>query len=110
MAHFEAFQFPYGFYGPEEYQTWLELAGLKALRVELMAKDMVQIGQEGLLSGFKSTWLPYIERVPEDLRDDFIYEVVDRYILAYPLDDKGCVHVGMVRLEVEAEKSCQENI
>jgi hypothetical protein len=48
--------------------------------------------------------------VPEDLRDDFIYEVVDRYILAYPLDDKGYVHVEMVRLEVEAEKSCQENI
>ncbi len=29
---------------------------------------------------------------------------------ANPLDDKGYVHVGMVRLEVEAEKSCQENI
>jgi trans-aconitate methyltransferase len=104
--YFEAFRFPYGFYGPEEYKTWLERAGLKALRVELVAKDMIQIGREGLVSWFKSTWLPYIERVPEDLRDDFIYEVVDRYIMAYPLDGKGCVHVGMVRLEVEAEKIC----
>jgi len=109
-GYFEAFPFPYGFYGPEEYQTWLELAGLKALRVELVEKDMVQAGREGLLSWFKSTWLPYIEKVPEPLREDFIYEVVDRYITAYPLDDKGYVHVGMVRLEVEAEKSCQENI
>ena len=109
-GYFEAFQFPYGFFGPDEYRTWLEIAGLKALRVELVAKDMVQIGREGLVSWFKSTWLPYIERVPEDLRMDFIYEVVDRYIQAYPLDDKGCVHVGMVRLEVEAEKSCQEKI
>ena len=67
-------------------------------------------GREGLVSWFKSTWLPYIERVPEDLRMDFIDEVVDRYITAYPLDDKGYVHVGMVRLEVEAEKSCQEKI
>ena len=109
-GYFEPFQFPYGFYGPDEYRTWLELAGLKAWRVELVAKDMVQAGREGLVSWFKSTWLPYIERVPEDLRMDFIDEVVDRYITAYPLDDKGYVHVGMVRLEVEAEKSCQEKI
>jgi trans-aconitate methyltransferase len=109
-GYFEPFQFPYGFYGPDEYRTWLEHAGLKAWRVELVAKDMVQAGREGLVSWFKSTWLPYIERVPEDLRMDFIDEVADRYIMAYPLDDKGCVHVGMVRLEVEAEKICQEKI
>ena len=102
-GYFEGFRFPYGFYGPDEYRNWLEIAGLRALRVELMAKDMVQIGREGLVSWFKSTWLPYIERVPEDLREDFIHEVVDRYIVAYPLDSEGCVHVGMVRLEVEAE-------
>jgi trans-aconitate 2-methyltransferase len=103
-GYFEGFRFPYGFFGPDEYRTWLEGAGLRALRVELVAKDMVQMGWEGLASWFKTTWLPYIERVPEDLRMDFICEVVDRYIQVHPLDDGGNVHVGMVRLEVEAEK------
>lgn len=36
---------------------------------------------------------------------DFISEVIDRYIQEHPLDDEGNVHVGMVRLEVEAEKN-----
>ncbi|MFZ3149395.1 MAG: methyltransferase domain-containing protein [Methanothrix sp.] len=108
-GYFEGFRFPYGFFGPDEYRTWLERAGLSALRVELVAKDMVQRGRDSLISWFKTTWLPYIERVPEDLRMDFICEVVDRYIRVHPLDDEGNVHVGMVRLEVEAEKNDHGN-
>jgi trans-aconitate methyltransferase len=102
-GYFEGFSFPYGFFGPDEYRTWLERAGLRALRVELVAKDMIQMGREGLISWFKTTWLPYIEKVPENLRTDFISEVVDRYIRIHPLDEVGNVHVGMVRLEVEAD-------
>jgi trans-aconitate methyltransferase len=109
-GYFEGFRFPYGFYCPDEYRTWLERAGLRALRVELVAKDMVQKGREGLISWFKTTWLPYIEKVPEDLRMDFICEVVDRYIRIHPLDDEGNVHVGMVRLEVEAEKNTKNGL
>lgn len=66
---------------------------------------MAQSGREGLASWFKTTWFPYIEKVPKDLRVDFIYEVVDRYALAHPPDGDGIVHVWMVRLEVEAEKN-----
>jgi trans-aconitate 2-methyltransferase len=103
-VYFEGFRFPYGFFGPEEYRTWLDRAGLVALRVELIPKDMLQKGREGLVSWFKSTWLPYTEMIPEDLQDDFISKVVDRYIQSHPLDDEGNVHIRMVRLEVEAEK------
>ena len=73
--------------------------------MDLVAKDMVQRGREGLISWVKATWLPYTERVPGDLQMDFICEVVDRYIREHPLDEEGNVHVGMVRLEVEAEKA-----
>ena len=104
-GYFEGFKFPYGFFGPDEYLIWLDRAGLRALRVELVQKDMAQTGREGLASWFKATWLPYIEKVPKDLREDLINEVVDRYVLVHPLDDEGLVHVGMVRLEVEAEKN-----
>ena len=103
--YFEAFRFPYSFFGPDEYRTWLDRSGLLALRVELVAKDMVQRGREGLISWMKATWLPYTERVPEDLKTDFICEVVDRYLRDHPLDEEGNAHLGMVRLEVEAEKS-----
>lgn len=101
--YFTNFLFPYGFYAPEEYKGWLEHAGLKAKRVELIPKDMVHKGKEGLLAWIRTTWLPYTQRVPEELRDEFIYEIVDKYIENHPLDDEGFAHVQMVRLEVEAE-------
>ncbi len=103
--YFEEFQFPYNFFGPDEYRGWLEQTGLKAARVELIPKDMVQPGREGLASWVSTTWLPYLERVPDDIRWDFIYEITDAYISSHPVDADGLVHVEMKRLEVEARKN-----
>jgi trans-aconitate 2-methyltransferase len=104
IRYFKNFAFQYAFYEPETYKDWLDQVGLKTIRVELILKDMIQSGGEGMASWIASTWLPYIERIPEELRHDFINETVRSYISAHPLDSKGQVHVGMVRLEVEAEK------
>ena len=45
---FSDFSFPYGFYAPEEYETWLFEARLKPERAELLPKDMQLLGKEGL--------------------------------------------------------------
>ncbi|KQC16415.1 MAG: SAM-dependent methyltransferase [Methanosaeta sp. SDB] len=103
-SYFEGFDFRYGFFGPEEYRVWLEEAGLSPQRVELIPKEMVQPSPEEFCGWIETTWHPYLERVPEDLRCDFISEIVDRYLRNHPLDDEGRVHVGMVRLEVVAKK------
>jgi trans-aconitate 2-methyltransferase len=103
--YFEDFTFKYGFFGPEEYAEWLDQSGLLAVRVELVPKDMVQAGIEGLVSWVASTWLPYIERVPPGLQQDFIREIAEGYVSTHPTDSDGKVHVKMVRLEVEAEKA-----
>ena len=78
---------------------------MRANRVELMEKDMVQPDRQGLESWMKSTWLPYLERIPADLRSDFISEMVAGYLSAHPPDKDGLVHVRMIRLEAEAEKA-----
>lgn len=101
---FEGFDFRYAFFGPEEYRIWIEEAGLDPKRVELIPKDMVQPGPAGLAGWIESTWLPYLERVPEDRRREFISEVVGRYLRLHPPDGEGKVHVGMVRLEAVAER------
>jgi len=103
-SYFEGFDFRYAFFGPEEYRAWLEEAGLLPQRVELIPKEMIQPNPEAFASWIETTWHPYLERVPEGLRRDFISEIVDRYLSEHPLDDEGRVHVGMVRLEVVAEK------
>jgi trans-aconitate methyltransferase len=48
--------------------------------------------------------MPYTDRLPEDLREDFIRKAVDRYMETHPADADGNVAVAMVRLEVEAVK------
>ncbi|MDF0594118.1 methyltransferase domain-containing protein [Methanotrichaceae archaeon M04Ac] len=101
---FEGFDFRYAFFGPEEYRIWIEEAGLVPLRVELIQKDMVQPGPAGFAGWIESTWLPYLERVPEDRRREFISEIVGRYLRLHPPDGEGRVHVGMVRLEAVAER------
>ena len=101
---FNNFSFPYGFYDPEEYREWLKKVGFRIKRVELLPKDMIHKSEEQFTSWIRSTWLPYIQKVPEYLCEDFIREVVQVYIKRYPPDSKGFIHVQMVRLEVEAEK------
>ncbi|MCW4006089.1 MAG: methyltransferase domain-containing protein [Candidatus Bathyarchaeota archaeon] len=102
--YFKNFTFPYGFYNPNQYKQWLQEAGFTPKRAELIPKDMVLNGKEGLVGWIRTTWLPFTERVPASLQEQFINEVADRYIAAYPPDNKGKVHVNMVRLEVQAVK------
>jgi len=100
--YFAGFSFPYHFYGPEEYRIWLGQASLSPIRVDLVAKDMVHQGQAGLEGIIRNTWLPYTERLPTRLQDDFVREVAGGYLKDHPLDDQGQAHVQMMRLEVEA--------
>jgi trans-aconitate 2-methyltransferase len=102
--YFRNFNFVYHFYGTEEYPLWLEQSGLKQLRVELIPKDMVHEGKAGLMGWIRTTWLPYTNCIPENLKEEFISEFADGYLKEHPLDKNGKSHVGMVRLEVEAVK------
>ena len=97
--------FPYGFYGPEEYRGWLAQAGLAARRVELIPKLMRQQGAEGLAGWVRTTWLPYTQAVPEGRRQEFVDQVVRRYLALRPPGPDGTVTVRMVRLEVEASRA-----
>ena len=62
--YFAAFVFPYGFYDPGGYRPWLAEASLRPTRVELVPKDMVHAGREGLAGWLRTTWMPYFERCP----------------------------------------------
>ena len=74
------------------------------MRVELFPRDMKFPSAEGLTGWVRTTWLPFTERIPIQLRDSFVKEIVSRYITNHPFDAEGIVHLGMVRLEVEAIK------
>ena len=95
---------PYHFHRPADYEKWLPLFGFQTQAVKLSPKDAVYPGRDRFAAWFRTTWLPYTQRVPEDLREEFIAAVTDRYIAKHPPDTEGRVHVRMVRLEIDAIK------
>jgi trans-aconitate methyltransferase len=99
---FTDFDFPYGFYHPHDYETWAVEAGLRLLRNELIAKDMVHEGITGLAGWIRTTWMPYLDRLPPADRDVFVRTLCEEFLRRHPPDDAGRVHVSMVRLEVAA--------
>ncbi|MEJ2056848.1 MAG: methyltransferase domain-containing protein [Desulfofustis sp.] len=101
---FEDFEFPYGFLAADDYLQLLNEAGFADSSAELIEKDMVHDGEDGLKGWIRTTWLPYTQRLPERLRDEFIDLVAARYLELEPLDASGKAHVDMVRLQAEARK------
>jgi trans-aconitate methyltransferase len=93
---------PYFFHSPAAYEKWLPRFGFERRLIRLAPKDAVYEGRDRFAAWFRTTWLPYTQRVPEDLREEFISSVVERYIVKHPPDAEGRVHVRMVRLEIDA--------
>jgi trans-aconitate 2-methyltransferase len=102
QAYFKDFRFPYFFYAVEPYEQWLPAAGYEAVRIQLIPKDMVHPGPERLKGWLRTTWFPYTDRLPENLRESFLSEIVSKYLDYRPVDAEGKTHVEMIRLEVEA--------
>ena len=101
---FRRMPMPYFFYAPGDYERWLPGFGFKIRTLKLAPRDATYAGAEGFATWLRTTWLPFVQRVPEGLREEFIAAVTRRYLARHPLDRAGNVLVRMVRLEIEAVK------
>jgi len=102
--YFSGFSFTFGFFDPVEYRTWLIEAGFEPCRVELIPKDMTYATRENFAAWIRTTWLPWLAWLPEHSRPGFIEALIDEYLLKFPADAGGTIHIRMVRLEAEAKK------
>lgn len=102
--HFQAFTFPYHFYGRNEYVEFVLKSGFDLIRAEMIPKDMQHRGKEGLKGWLRTTLFPYTECLPSELRNAFLDALLEDYIATHPIDSQGNTHVEMVRLEIEAQK------
>jgi trans-aconitate methyltransferase len=96
---------PYFFNAPGDYEKWLPKFGFKIQKIQLSPKDATYDSAEVFATWLRTTWIPYIQRIPENLREEFIAAVTARYIAKHPPDKSGRVHVRMVRLEIDAIKT-----
>ena len=95
---------PYFFYAPGDYEKWLPKFGFKIRSLKLAPKNATYNGMDGFGAWLRTTWIPYVQCVPEDLREEFIAAVTRRYIAKHPPDAENKIHVKMVRLEIDAIK------
>ena len=101
---FRQMPLPYFFYSPSDYERWLPKFGFEIHALKLAPKDATYAGADGLATWLRTTWLPFVQRVPDDLREEFIAVVTQRYVAKHPPDAEGKIHVRMVRLEIDAVK------
>jgi trans-aconitate methyltransferase len=101
---FRQMPMPYFFYAPGDYEKWLPKFGFQIKTLKLAPKDATYPGTEGFATWLRTTWIPYVQRVPEAVREEFIAAVMQRYLAKHPPDKAGQVHVRMVRLEIDAVK------
>ena len=101
---FRKMPMPYFFFAPGDYEHWLPKHGFKIKTLSLTPKDALYDGADGLTTWLRTTWLPFVQRVPEDVREEFIAAVTQRYLAKHPVDQENKVHVRMVRLEIDAVK------
>jgi trans-aconitate 2-methyltransferase len=105
---FRKMPLPYFFYAPADYEKWLPKFGFKIHALKLAPKDALYPGTDGFATWVRTTWLPFVQRVPENLREEFIAAVTERYVAKHPPDANNNVHVRMVRLEIVAEKAVRD--
>jgi trans-aconitate 2-methyltransferase len=95
---------PYFFYAPDQYKKWLAESGFKIHLLQLAPKDAAYAGVDAFAAWVRTTWLPYVQRVPEAAREAFIAAITRRYVARHPPDARNQIHVRMVRLEIDAVK------
>ena len=66
---------------------------------------MTHEGPQGLEGWLRTTWMPYWTRVPAELQQPFLEDIVASYLMVCPMEPQGRrIHLKMVRLEVEATR------
>ena len=102
--YFNDFSFAYGFFDQPEYRQWLTETGFESVRVDLIPKEITYSSREDFAAWIRTTWLPWMARLPEGERTDFINALIDEYLVKYPAGIDRMIHIRMVRLEASAKK------
>lgn len=95
--------FPFTFYDAEQYRAFVARSGLNMLRVELVQKEIMYDGRDGLAAMYESVLLPATRMVPDMARMEIINDMVDGIVGDCEGAD-GKIRTNLPRLEVEVEK------
>jgi trans-aconitate 2-methyltransferase len=102
--YFHDFTLNLGFYTPDEYKKLLENTCLRQKYVELIPMDLVFQGKDEYREFFQTVGHLFTSRVPTDLVQDLIDEMINAKFESNPLNSEGLFCLPQRRLEVYATK------
>jgi trans-aconitate 2-methyltransferase len=100
---FANFQPAHGFFQPKEYEQLLVSQGFTPKRIQRMYRSMLFANDQAFKSFLKS-WFPYSKGVDGAHLDEFLSEVLQKYLEIYPKDSEGNIRFYAYVMEVEAER------
>lgn len=101
--YFENYRLGWKFLTPQEYERELKNLGFNVIRV-IVFEESHHFSSPEELKKFIGQWHPYLERIPNDLKDIFLEEMTQQYLSYQPVDSLGGVPFVVERIEMEAQK------
>ena len=99
-GYFAQFIPPWRFYQSEEYRSLLTKTGLAPLRIETIQKHE-RFPTRDVFQSFLKQWFPYLRPLPENLKDIFLTDLLDRYLQALLPNSQGALSFIVDRLEMK---------
>jgi len=103
-VYLEGFDDPYYFPTAEAFGTLLKEAGLSDVTSALLEVDTVHPDVRAFREWLRTTWFPYIERIPRKMQESFLDAWVASYLQDPEVQSPKGVHVRMIRLEASGWK------
>lgn len=102
--YFQEFSTGWNFVDDVEYSALLSANQFTATRLAVVPQKDI-FPSRTIFEKFIGQWFPYLRPLPDDLKQTFLTQVIDRFLELEPLFPNGDVHFKIRRLEVVAHKS-----
>jgi trans-aconitate methyltransferase len=94
----------YNFVQRDRYLKLLRQTGFTPVDVHDVSLHVLFASRNTFLPWVKQ-WYVYVDAIPADLRDQFLNEVVDLYLVKQPVDSQGQIYFVSSRLQIMAVRS-----
>lgn len=108
-SYFVNYEPAFNFCSLDEYQKMLTAIGLNILECKFQPSVDPFINGEEFVNWFKAC-MPHIHYIPEELHNEFAYELLERYLINRPtaVTDDGAICFFWGRFEIIAQKKVRQ--
>lgn len=101
--YFQDFSNSFVLVTPYKFMMLIEEVGLLFKHMEIITVDEVFSSKEAFMEWITG-WMPHLKKLPLNMHEDFLENIIDCYLEKLPLDSAGNIHYIDYFMEVEAIK------